>query len=65
MADQSSRSRFTGEEILALLDEEEEDGMIENFDVGKYNYWLIDMFNFISASLLAQLHSYLHQANEV
>ena len=72
MAEQSSRSSFTREEVLALLNEEEEDGMIANFDVGKYLYdtdvhqhWLMDMFNFISASLLALLHSYLHQANEV
>lgn len=35
MAEQSSRSSFTGEEVLALLNEEEEDGMIANFDVGK------------------------------
>ena len=34
MAEQSSRSRFTGEEVLALLDEEEEDGLDENFFPG-------------------------------
>ena len=38
IAEQSSRSSFTGKEVLALLNEEEEDGMIANFDVGKYLY---------------------------
>ena len=33
MAEQSTRSRFTGDEVLALL-EEEEDGMDENFFPG-------------------------------
>ena len=34
MAEQSSKSHFTGEEVLALLDEEEEDSMDDNFFPG-------------------------------
>ena len=34
MAEQSSRSRLTWEDVLVLLDEEEEDGMDGNFFTG-------------------------------
>ena len=37
MAKESTRSRLTGEEVLALLDEEEEDGMEDTFFPGSDN----------------------------